>query len=57
MGPIISAIPFCYAGTSDFMGLNHYTSHYSYHNPNPDSEPNFDADKDTGGDIDPSWPR
>jgi len=44
------------AGTSDFFGLNHYTTHYCFDAPNPNSEPNYDQDKDVGSERDPSWP-
>merc|ERR1711976_245858 len=43
-------------GTSDFFGLNFYSSGLTTHEEQPLDPPSYFSDSDTGGGIDPSWP-
>ena len=45
------------AGTSDFFGVNHYTTRLVENHPNPPEQVGFDKDQDTLETVDPAWPK
>ncbi len=42
-------------GSSDFFGLNHYTSFLTENKPSETSEVSYDADQDVHLSVDASW--